>query len=75
MVGIELGARGLGNPIHRPKYERNGAGWRRCSCLRGGRLVEEGEDALHRYCESLAGVDRREKCIRTAMAEVAHLQA
>ena len=74
VIRVELGPCAVGNAIHGSEDKGNGAGWRRRCSLRGRRLVEERENILDGYCESLAGVDGGEKRIGTSMIEIAHLK-
>jgi hypothetical protein len=75
VVRVQLTAGRVGDPRHGPQDERDGAGRWRCSRLGGGRLVKQGENALHGARERLTGIDGGEKGPSAIMIEVADFEA
>lgn len=75
VVGVEIGARGVGDAGHVAEDEGDGAGGREGGCGAVGRRVEEREDVLGRGGKALGGVDSVEEVLCARVGEVADLDA
>lgn len=75
VVGVEIGARSVGDAWHVAEDEGDGSGGREGGCGAVGRRVEESEDVLGGGGEALGGVDSAEEVLCAGVGEVADLDA